>query len=112
MEQNTSPDLSKLLSSVMSNPGAMNMLSSLLGGMSGDKKEEKATLSRQNEKCEEKHLPPPCALPQDKELTANEKRRQLLLALKPFLSPERRQALDRILMISEALALLQSEKRL
>ncbi len=104
---NTSPDLSGLLSKVMSNPNAMHMLSSLLGGTPGEKHEEKQDVPPCECKTEEKLLPS-C----HKEPSLKEKRRQLLLALKPFLSQERQQALDRILMISEALSLLQSEKRL
>lgn len=105
MNDSPTPDLSGILSQVMSNPTAMNMLSSLLGGMGAEKSAEK------KESCppqtEEKILPP-CP----KELSAKEKRRGLLLALKPFLSAERQQTLDRILMISEALALLKSERKL
>ena len=95
-------DLSGMLSSIMSNPQAMSMLTSLLGNMSGEKHKEVC-----EEECKaEVSVPAPCEAK-----GKNEKRRQLLLALKPFLSPERRQALDRILMISEALSLLQKERR-
>ncbi len=104
------PDLSGILSKVMSNPQAMGMLSSLLGNMQGEKQEkheaEKHEAEKHGEAREERILPP-----KPKPSSQSENRKQLLLALKPFLSPERRQALDRILMISEALSLLQNEKR-
>ncbi len=99
------PDLSGILSKVMSNPQAMGMLSSLLGNMQSEKK-EKHEEEKREETHEERLLPP-----KPGRNSQNENRKQLLLALKPFLSPERRQALDRILMISEALSLLQTEKR-
>lgn len=99
------PDLSGMLSKVMANPDAVAMLSSLLGNQMPKMKDEE-----KKEDAEEKEviaLPAPRA----KENSTREKRRRLLLALKPFLSSERASAIDRILMITDALSLLQNEKR-
>ena len=105
MEKDNMPDLSGILSKVMGNPEAMAMLSSLLGSQMPKIKEEK--------KEEDADIKEAIALPapQIKEIPAREKRKRLLLALKPFLSSERASAVDRILMITDALSLLQSEKR-
>ncbi len=100
------PDLSGMLSKVMANPDAMAMLSSLLGNQMPKMKEEE----KKDEEAVEKEaiaLPVPLV----KENATREKRRRLLLALKPFLSSERASAVDRILMITDALSLLQNEKR-
>ena len=103
------PDLSEMLSKVMANPQAVSMLSSLLGNQIGDTapKDEAREKDERREKTEGSALPMPIA----KENPSREKRRRLLLALKPFLSPERCAAVDRILMITDALSLLQNEKR-
>ena len=94
-------DLSAMLTRVMSDPAAMGMLSSLLGGLRAGAPKEESHGAK--EKCE---APIVCGTgARDKD------RKALLLALKPFLSAERRQALDRIIMVSEALSLLRSEKR-
>lgn len=100
------PDLSGMLSKVMTNPDAVAMLSSLLGNQMPKMKDEE----KKEDVAEEKEviaLPAPRA----KENSTREKRRRLLLALKPFLSSERASAIDRILMITDALSLLQNEKR-
>ena len=100
-------DLSGILAKVMSNPEAIGMLSSLLGGMKGFPPKADAPQTPP-QGCESILLPsPPCPCKGN----AGENRKRLLLALKPYLSKERQAALDRILMISEALVLLRSEKR-
>ena len=131
-EQNA-PDLSQMLSKVMSNPQAMAMFSSLLGTQmnpSDDRhREDRHDRDCDNrcrddgyERCEGCHRHEDAdfhdgckddkpILPPAKRSCAQENRRRLLMALRPYLPPERCQALDRILMIAEALALLQSEKR-
>ena len=113
------PDLSQIFSKVMANPQAMAMLSSLMGNT--QKTESRAC---DPQPCEKRHadLEVPCQptnpceeekkiLPPKKASCTGENRKRLLQALKPYLSPERCEALDRILMIAEALSLLQSEKR-
>lgn len=109
-ETNTQlPDFSQMLSKVMANPQAAAMFSSLLGSTAPkekceDRDEEKG--EREHKDDEQKILPP-----KGGQCSTRERRKRLLLALKPYLSPERCQAIDRILMITEALSLLQSEKR-
>ena len=109
MESNTQgtplPDLSGILSKIMSNPEAMTMLSSLLGNQS--------TKSAPKEKKENEREPAIASIlpPTPAKASPREERRRLLLALKPFLSKERCEAIDRILMITDALSLLQTEKK-
>ena len=94
------PDLSSIISQISSNPNALAMLSSLLGNMNPPQKrdeEEKECCSRE------------LALP--KTSSSFEDRRRLLLALKPFLSPERCQTVDMLLMILEAFSAFQKGKR-
>ena len=103
------PDISQMLTKIMSNPQATAMLSSLLGGAKPPDKEERKEKPKESEECFDKEqtiLPP-----KNEECSPRERRKRLLLALKPYLSPERCQAIDRILMITEALSLLQTEKR-
>ena len=99
------PDLSGILARVTENPQAMAMLSSLLGGASSASKESESA------------TPPPA---KDQEIAAPvlaraqhthkdgkaEQRRRLLLALKPFLSRERGQALETLLLVLDAISLL------
>ena len=89
----------------MSNPQAAAMLSTLLSG-AVPHKEEPIKETESFDFKEQSILPP-----KPTEDSMREKRKRLLLALKPYLSPERCQAIDRILMITDALSLLQSEKR-
>lgn len=101
------PDLSGILSRVAENPQAMSMLGSLLGGMSAKPasapEEPPKETSAEQEKQVFMPLPPPKGGKQ-------EERRRLLLAIKPFLSPERRRALETLLPVLEALALLMPRK--
>lgn len=94
------PDLSGILSQISSNPNAMAMLSSLLGNMSPPPKKR----AEENDDCEREILLP-------KPSSSFEDRRRLLLALKPFLSPERCQTVDLLLMILEAASAFQKGKR-
>ena len=55
-------------------------------------------------------MPPPTPAPSKKELGAQDCRDNLLLALKPFLSPERRDAVDTIIRISRLGAVFQQLK--
>ena len=103
-EEGGFPDLSGILARVTENPQAMAMLSSLLGGGAPSSAKE--------------HEPPP--LPKEEEVTASvparmpkphkdgkaDARRRLLIALKPFLSKERRQALESVLIVLDAISLL------
>ncbi|MBQ9736550.1 MAG: hypothetical protein IJV96_07190 [Clostridia bacterium] len=102
------PDLSEIIGMVSANPKAMAMLSSLLGGAPT---EQKAPVKDLEEREEGKETPPrlpPSAL--GKHPDKNEERRRLLMALKPFLSPERRQAVNTLLLVLEGLSLLSAGK--
>lgn len=90
-KETPAPDLSQMLSQIMANPKAVSMLSGLLGGTSLHAPGSEA----------EHPVPRPPVSPRD------EDRRRLLLALKPYVNKERRHAIDKILMITDALALLQ-----
>ena len=97
--------LSDILSRVTENPQAMAMLSSLLGGVATAQKESGASQ-------EEKEDMPVSATPAlarqhipHRDGKAEERRR-LLLALKPFLSKERCQALETLITVLDAISLL------
>ena len=101
------PDLSAMISKVMANPEAIAMLTSLLGGQAPKKTATEDCHEDQGEACQEARIlpaPPPKA-------SVREERKQLLLALKPFLSKDRCEAIDRILLITDTLSLLQTEKK-
>ncbi len=91
------PDLSHMLSQIMENPRALSMLTSLLGNASGSSARSSTDTAAEK---------PPTPLPKPTS-TVDENRRRLLMALKPFVSQDRRHAIDKILMITEALSLLQ-----
>ena len=91
------PDLSHMLSQIMENPRALSMLTSLLGNATAGGTKPSADTTTEK---------PPIPLSKPTS-TADENRRRLLMALKPFVSQGRRHAIDKILMITEALSLLQ-----
>lgn len=99
-EQTNTPDLSGLLQGLLSNPQAMSMLTGILGQLPA---KQAAAPPKQLPECpppsepSPHHLPPP-----DRK---NNDRRALLLALRPFLSPDRQKALDKLLMMEQALSL-------
>ena len=112
--ESQTPDFSGLLSGLLSNPQALSMLTSLLGQMQAKPAQPPPcpppeppcngpSVCRQPPPCP----PLPCEKPKD---DGEEKRRALLLALKPFLSPQRQETIDRILMIEEALTLFYKTK--
>ncbi len=107
------PDLSTILSRVSENPQAMAMLSSLLGDVKEAPTEKESHKEEPlKEEGESKKDPPdakeamslPIPLHRGKG-GKHEDRRRLLIALKPFLSAERRQALETLLLVLEATSL-------
>lgn len=106
------PDLSGLLSGLMSNPQALSLLSSLLGQMQTQPTPPPPPSSPACAYSLPQHCPTPCPPPpcEKKREDCEDKRRKLLLALKPFLSHERQEAVDRILMVEEALTLFYRNK--
>ena len=101
--ENRSPDLSGIISQISSNPKALAMLSSLLGNMGGSVPHKEADC---HDECE-RSLPAPRSHPH----SSFEDRKCLLLALKPFLSPERCQTVDMLLMVLEAFSVFRKGKR-
>ena len=99
------PDLSGILARVTENPQAMTMLASLLGGAS--KKEEPREEIREKE---DSQVLPALMPPKANRSKRDEERRRLLLALKPFLSQERCQVLETLLLILDAISLLPKGK--
>ena len=95
MTQHDMPDLSGLLSGLLKNPEALAALGSVLG-QSG------AFTPPHHEERE----PPPRHQPKDK----GNPRKNLLLALKPFLSPERQRALDLILLLQDTMEMFRKEQ--
>ena len=96
------PDLSGILARVTENPQAMSMLSSLLSGM-GEKSEKEPPPNKPESK--EREEVRPAFMPQHARHGKHEDKRRLLLALKPFLTPERQKALDMLLPLLEAISL-------
>ena len=104
------PDLSGILSRVAENPQAMSMLGSLLGGM-GAKPSPPAEEPPKESSAEEEPKGKTVFMPSPPHIGGKqEERRRLLLAIKPFLSPERRRALETLLPVLEALALFSPRK--
>ncbi|MBE6655346.1 MAG: hypothetical protein E7609_00550 [Ruminococcaceae bacterium] len=98
------PDLAGILARVTENPQAMSMLSSLLGGT--PEKPPHTEQDKEEFKEETKDSVPALASPKPRKGGRQEERRCLLLALKPFLSRERCQALETLLIVLDAIALL------
>lgn len=98
-----SPDLSGILSQISSNPKALSMLSALLSGMGNAPKPKDADCHDQNTS--------ELAVLKPHRNTSFEDRKCLLQALKPFLSPERCQTVDMLLMVLEAFSVFQKGKR-
>ena len=99
------PDLSGILARVTENPQAMTMLASLLGSTA--KKEEAHEEHREKDDLQ---ALPALMPPKPQRSRRDEERRRLLLALKPFLSQERCQVLETLLLILDAISLLPKGK--
>lgn len=88
-------DISKIISKIMENPKLIEEIKAL--GNEGEA----------NEKPPEAEIPPPKAesviADTYEENTSKSRRRQLLTALKPYLSDERSKAIDSMISISEIL---------
>jgi len=95
------PDLSGILARVTENPQAMSMLASLLGGSSKQERHEEEPHTRGDGE-----LLPALPPPKGQKSRRDEDRRRLLLALKPFLSKERCQVLETLLIVLDAISLL------
>ena len=102
-KESKSPDLSAILSQISSNPKALSMLGSLLGGIGNN------VLAPKEEHQESTHEE--LTVIHTEKHTSFEDRKRLLLALKPFLSPEKCQTIDVLLMVLEAFSVFQKGKR-
>ena len=108
------PDLSTIIARVSENPQAMSMLSSLLGG-EGSKEDalpHEEAPQHTNETKDEEEASAPVLSPavHPRRGGRHEDRRRLLSALKPFLSRERQNALETLLLVLEATAMLAPRK--
>lgn len=97
MTQHDMPELSGILSGLLKNPEALAALSSILG--------QAPHFPPKSEDCRE---PPPPPRPHHKD-RGNE-RKNLLLALKPFLSPERRRAVDLIIILQDTMETFRKDR--
>ncbi len=100
--EKSTPDLSALFSQISSNPKAMTMLASLLGGASQQSPKEE-------HHCEPACVSEICTTPSHRKI-CYEDRKRLLLALKPFLSPDRCQTVDMLLIVLEAFSAFRGGK--
>ena len=97
---NSAPDISGMISGLLSNPAAMSMLSSLIGGMKNGVADAPASVVP---------ISPPPPAPRQDAVPAlaslhggakrDDRRSELLCALKPFVSPSRREMIDRLVGI-------------
>ncbi|MCQ2386050.1 MAG: hypothetical protein MJ078_05200 [Clostridia bacterium] len=101
MEEKNTKDLSALIGGLLNNPGAVSALTSLLGN-GGNGLPESLFPAKS---------PPSCSVPSScsAKPSRREDRKKLLLALKPFLAPEKQGTVDKLLLIEEALTALQSK---
>lgn len=97
-------DLSALVGTLLSNPAALSMLSSLLGSMGTKPKDECAAPPP----CAEGCAPPP-VLPAPPPKPRDD-RACLLDALRPFLSSERCEMIDTLLKILELMAVFRRKR--
>ena len=109
------PDLSHLIGTLLSNPAAMSAAAGMLGSLFGSQGQKPPDVAANSApigaSCPPPRVPPPPSppacppsgglLPPPPCGYGVEERRRLLLALKPYLSRERCEALDYILRISE-----------
>ena len=100
------PDLSAMLGTLLQNPAALSMLSSLLGGAIGGKGHTKGDAC--DEDCPKAPpllppVPPPRQEPCDPRVG-------LLNALRPYLSPARCDTIDSMLRILELMELLRKRR--
>ena len=102
------PDLSAMLSSLLQNPAALSMLSSLLAGGLGGKSPHAQKPEQCDEPCPKAPpLLPPCEPPHPK---PTDDRACLLNALRPYLSPARCETIDSLLRILELMELLRKRR--
>ena len=101
-----SPDLSRIISVIMENPEIVNQISSLLSGQ--DEKEEPTSANPVQAVSEEPNETPVVANPIEK-ISKSAKRKQLLTAMKPYLSEDRARAVDSMLSIADVLSMMRGD---
>ena len=121
------PDLSGMVSALLSNPAAMSMLSSLLSGMGGStatQAQEEAQPPSRNAPVAEAFaptsgrmppFPPPTpSLPPPAQgggaLGTRDERAALLYALRPFLPPDKCEMIDGLLRILDLLVMIRKRR--
>ena len=111
-------DLSGLVSSLLSNPAALSGIASLLGNLNSggatkahaDEKTASATPSAPFQK-EEAAPASALPLPQQTISRGDRERRALLCALRPYLSKDKCETLDKLLGLYEIFAIFSSKGR-
>ena len=109
-----SPDLSALVGNLLSNPAAMSMLSSLLSGM-GQPSQKPPSPPDDTSVPPLPPAQPVCAQPGCPhggcpQTAPRDERAALLLALRPFLPPEKCDMIDGLLRILDLLTLLRGRR--
>ncbi len=94
-------DISKIVGLIMQNPDLIEQIKNLAGSES-----EKSEVSPSEEGGEEVSVP--IEAPAPKEVGTKSRRRELLSALKPYLSEERSHAIDAMMSISDILDMVKT----
>lgn len=110
------PDLSGLLNSLLSNPGALSALSGILGGLGGAPSKEappheEATRSDDEGSKDTEPLAIPTMLTPPPRGGRYHDREGLLGALRPYLSPKRCQALEGACKLLEVIDLFRTQRK-
>lgn len=112
------PDLSAIISGLLSNPAAMSMLSSLLSGMGNSASATAAGPPAQSASEGGAPIAPPPLPPASTAFApmagppvgARDERAALLYALRPFLPPEKCEMIDGLLRILDLLTLIRGRR--
>lgn len=103
-------DLSGMIGTLLSNPAALSMLSSLMGSMGGLAGGGHPPPSPPPPPCEDECEKPSAVLPPAPPPKPKDDRVRLLDALRPFLSSERCEMIDTLLKIFELMAVFRRRR--
>ena len=95
------PDISKVISLIMQNPTLISEIAALTRSTDGESKEKAESVSTKEEEIETAAVPSAVH-----EFSNKERRRELLNAMKPYLSESRRSALDSMSSILDILEVM------
>ena len=108
------PDLSGLIGNLLANPGALSALTGIIGNLGGTNGDKQAPPPKEDEgKADGDEAPPPAPvmLPFTARSNYHQNREGLLGALRPYLSPKRRQALEGACKLLEVIELFRTQRR-